>query len=543
MIKKIVFVTMGLSLLLVSSMFADWLPGDGHKMHFPQLPDETGWAVNATQPMILADDWQCSETGWIKDFHFWGAWKNGLEGQIQSFVLSIHDDIPADQSPTGWSMPGNTLREIEIFDWAVVPIDPPTLEGWYDPASGEIIPDDHQAYWQYNVFLPEADWFWQEQGTIYWFNISAIVADPSGTTWGWKSSVDHFNDDAVWATWGNLNWIEMYEPWTDPRVNDFFITVDPVGTFLGGGGSDAYGQGWYYYPNSEWWNIWFYDHPFTYDNRKVAHIEYDIFPLTPEPSFVEIAVNWSTDFWSLDHPPGDSFPPLPGEDEALYIGREILYAGEVVPGHYTFDWTWPDYNPEWVSIDVRGFNFEIPGGFIRHDCNASLDLSFVVTGGAPDTCDNQYPGDVNNDGTIGINDITYLVNWLYMGGAAPPVMANADPNGDCCIDIDDIVYLIDFVYKGGPPPVACTCVNPPVCMTPSPDHTFGKVRSFMDGFIPAMGDPSGHPVEELWPNYHEQMLVDFWNDDGDGVLTRNDVLRFWSITYNAPSYAFVEEVT
>jgi len=38
-----------------------WVVGDGHKMHFPQLPDPNGWDVNV-HDFTLADDWQCSET-------------------------------------------------------------------------------------------------------------------------------------------------------------------------------------------------------------------------------------------------------------------------------------------------------------------------------------------------------------------------------------------------------------------------------------------------------------------------------------------------
>ncbi|MFH1700549.1 MAG: hypothetical protein ABIE07_08170, partial [Candidatus Zixiibacteriota bacterium] len=49
----------------------NWTVDDPHKMHFPQLPDETGWAVNATQPLIIADDFLCTESGLIKDIHFW----------------------------------------------------------------------------------------------------------------------------------------------------------------------------------------------------------------------------------------------------------------------------------------------------------------------------------------------------------------------------------------------------------------------------------------------------------------------------------------
>ena len=67
---------------------ADWVPADGHKMHSPQLPDPNGWDVSATvdgqmvPPLVLADDWQCSETGYIKDIHFWGSWLGGTRGEI-----------------------------------------------------------------------------------------------------------------------------------------------------------------------------------------------------------------------------------------------------------------------------------------------------------------------------------------------------------------------------------------------------------------------------------------------------------------------------
>lgn len=201
--------------MAVAPVVADWTPDDGHKMHFPQLPDEAGWDVNATQPLVLADDWMCSETGWVKDIHFWGSWLHGNTGEILQFVLSIHADIPDPDGPGPlYSMPGPTLweQEIPINRVIIQSIDPPTSEGWYDPSTGLFIVGDHQAYFQYNIFLPEEMWFYQEQGTIYWLNISAIVADPSVTQWGWKSSLNHWNDDAVWATWGSLTWTHMFEP-------------------------------------------------------------------------------------------------------------------------------------------------------------------------------------------------------------------------------------------------------------------------------------------------------------------------------------------
>jgi len=189
-----------------------WIPGDPYKMHFPQLPNEAGWDVNATQPLVLADDFMCSETGWIKDIHFWGSWMHGIEGEIMAFVLSLHADIPANPPQIPYSRPGPTLWEAYITRFAATPIDPPTPEGWFDPSQMLVLPNDHFAYFQYDIILDPSQWFHQEAGTIYWLNISAIVAGPTLTQWGWKSSINHWNDDAVWAYWGDLNWIDLWEP-------------------------------------------------------------------------------------------------------------------------------------------------------------------------------------------------------------------------------------------------------------------------------------------------------------------------------------------
>ncbi len=330
--------------------------------------------------MALADDFQCTWTGPVKDIHFWGSWKHGVVGQIISFFVSISADIPASQSPTGYSMPGATLWEREVTNFGATPKDPPTSEGWYDPATGEIIYDDHQAYFQYDVcFDNPEDWFYQDSGTIYWLGISVIVADPTTTLWGWKSTQDHWNDDAVWGLWGELDWIDLWEP-AQPLTNDFNIQIDPSGVLLEGGGTGAFGEGWFFYPEYEWWNIWFYDHPFAPERRKTGRIEFDLLPFVAGPTYFEIAVNWSTDIWSLEQPPADSSPPLPGVNEDDFIGRKSLFVTQSPEGHYVLPYEIPDYNPEWVSVDVRGYNFVIPVGFIQHICQGSLDLSFVITG-------------------------------------------------------------------------------------------------------------------------------------------------------------------
>jgi len=431
----------------------DWQPGDPYKMHFPQLPNDAGWDVNATAPTVLADDWQCSETGLIKEIHFWGSWRNGIEGRILYFVLSVHADIPADPPQFPYSRPGETLWEREVTEFTETPIDPPSLEGWYDPSINEIIPSDHGAYFQYDIcFDNENDWIKQAQGVVYWLNISAVIEDPQTTRWGWKSTLDHFNDDAVWAYWGALDWMDMWEP-SEPIHNQFYAQIDPQGVIFAGGGTDYYGDGWYWY-ESGWWNIWFYDHPFTYDRGKAIRMDLVLGKMNDMlPSFVILAINWSTDRWSL-MPQQDSIPPLPGVDEELFIRRDTVLLGEEITGHFVFDDLIRDYNPEWVSVDVIGSNLFLEG-IITHECRASLDLSFVITS-EPSACD-CMPGDANGSTTLNISDAVYLIAYIFSGGLPPtpyPV-CSGDANCDCTVNISDAVYLIAYIFASGTAPCSC----------------------------------------------------------------------------------------
>lgn len=62
-------------------------------------------------------------------------------------------------------------------------------------------------------------------------------------------------------------------------------------------------------------------------------------------------------------------------------------------------------------------------------------------------------GDMNNDGTVDISDLSVIVDYLFFGGSMPdPVAGNVDGLGG--IDISDLSYLVDFLFFGGPPPPA-----------------------------------------------------------------------------------------
>jgi len=61
-------------------------------------------------------------------------------------------------------------------------------------------------------------------------------------------------------------------------------------------------------------------------------------------------------------------------------------------------------------------------------------------------------GDVNDDNTVNILDIVFLINYKFKGGPAPAVPDAADVNNDSAVNILDIVYLIDYKFKNGPEP-------------------------------------------------------------------------------------------
>jgi hypothetical protein len=70
-------------------------------------------------------------------------------------------------------------------------------------------------------------------------------------------------------------------------------------------------------------------------------------------------------------------------------------------------------------------------------------------------------GDI--DGQLGddpnVADITYLVSYLFMGGAAPPCTEEGNADGIIGaggqIDVADLTFMVSFVFMGGPAPGPC----------------------------------------------------------------------------------------
>jgi hypothetical protein len=177
-----------------------------------QMPDldPTGMDVSGTCPGfsgqcdVLADDFLCDETGAVTEIHVYGSWFEdmypyGDPGQV-SFVLSIHADVPAGIDAQ-YSHPGELLwmRQFAPGEFDYIPVAGGLLEGFFDPVQQFYIPMSDYTCWMYIFIITDEPFIQQgsaEQPIIYWLDVQAF---PMGESYfGWKTSIDHWNDDAVW---------------------------------------------------------------------------------------------------------------------------------------------------------------------------------------------------------------------------------------------------------------------------------------------------------------------------------------------------------
>ena len=55
-------------------------------------------------------------------------------------------------------------------------------------------------------------------------------------------------------------------------------------------------------------------------------------------------------------------------------------------------------------------------------------------------------GDINDDGSMDISDLVYLVDYMFGNGSEPPVMSSADCNDDGQVDIADLICFVDWWF-------------------------------------------------------------------------------------------------
>lgn len=155
----------------------------------------------------------------------------------------------------------------------------------------------------------------------------------------------------------------------------FRIALDTDGNFQTGDGHGYNDGTWYYYPQTGWYRQWYYNAPYSTDRKGFLNYEVYIKPVDPsQTTYVEVNFNWATGAWSqlgLNHPPLPSDTPTADQETPYMSSRRLYlidnwYIGTVEP---VYSHTIEEYNPEWVSIDVRGKNAYLFRGAM-HECQA-----------------------------------------------------------------------------------------------------------------------------------------------------------------------------
>jgi len=196
---------------------------------FLQAPDETpnGMDIridrNDGEPRLLADDFECTTTGALRDVHLWNSWKDDQKGHVNKFHLFIYSDDPIGAGGTDpcntFSKPDRELwsGEYSHYDESLYLDLRNEYEWWWDPNTGELVEDGDQKIWYYEIGIPAAEAFEQQGSAVnpitYWLGVWAET-DGQGQI-GWKTSKDHWNDEAAWLEDPNV-WIPLHYPASHP---------------------------------------------------------------------------------------------------------------------------------------------------------------------------------------------------------------------------------------------------------------------------------------------------------------------------------------
>ncbi len=122
-------------------------------------------------------------------------------------------------------------------------------------------------------------------------------------------------------------------------------------------------------------------------------------------------------------------------------------------------------NVGWVvfyEIDTTYYNCE---QWIGDSCAVWIDtlIDTIPIGTEPDLelieyINGQYLfschlcGDADGSTNVDIDDVVFLITYIFGGGPEPEPLASGDADCSQFIDIDDVVYLISYIFSGGPEP-------------------------------------------------------------------------------------------
>ena len=90
----------------------------------------------------------------------------------------------------------------------------------------------------------------------------------------------------------------------------------------------------------------------------------------------------------------------------------------------------------------------------------TAETSIFIQSGSLFTC-----GDATGDKKVLLNDIIYLVNYVFKGGSEPKIhKLSGDADNNNLVNLADIIYEVNYIFKGGSKPKLRT--SAPFCVQP-----------------------------------------------------------------------------
>lgn len=92
-----------------------------------------------------------------------------------------------------------------------------------------------------------------------------------------------------------------------------------------------------------------------------------------------------------------------------------------------------------------------------HTAILAFPLSYMIETDAAETVarllarlgwTREFPGDLTGDGSVQIDDVVMLIDYLYREGSITNPN-NGDVNGDCRLNLVDVVTIINYIFRGG----------------------------------------------------------------------------------------------
>ncbi len=127
----------------------------------------------------------------------------------------------------------------------------------------------------------------------------------------------------------------------------------------------------------------------------------------------------------------------------------------------TGDKVWSDLNDDLVgtglSLSTTGLLTGIPSSEGSISFTARVEDEIGADTQAPLSIEVGHSwicGDANASTEIDIDDVVYLIAYVFSGGPAPEPLESGDVDCTGEIDIDDVVYVIQYIFAGGPAPCA-----------------------------------------------------------------------------------------